>query len=58
VVDNRLHLASPTALSVCLWLHDASQELLLEAPLTAGREVTASFKAEPEYAYVVVPYTG
>lgn len=33
-------------------------ELLQEIPLTVGREACTTFRAEPEYAYIVVPYSG
>lgn len=33
-------------------------ELLSEVPLSAGREVTTTFRAEPEHAYAVIPYGG
>lgn len=35
-----------------------SNELLLEVPLTQGREACVSFQADPAFAYVVVPYAG
>ena len=35
-----------------------ANELLQEVPLTQGREATASFQADPAFAYVIVPYAG
>lgn len=32
--------------------------LLLEVPLCKGRELSASFRADPGVAYVLVPYPG
>lgn len=32
--------------------------LLLEIPLCKGRELSASFRADPGVAYVLVPYPG
>lgn len=33
-------------------------ELAQEVPLTVKRETYASFRAEPDSAYIVVPYSG
>ncbi|GLI63404.1 hypothetical protein VaNZ11_006368 [Volvox africanus] len=35
-----------------------SGEAVASLPLSTGREVVASFKASPDYAYVVVPHAG
>ncbi len=35
-----------------------NNELLQEIPMTLARESCMTFRAEPDYAYVVVPYSG
>lgn len=32
--------------------------MVAETGVTAGRDVTVSFKAEPTHAYIIVPHTG